>query len=104
MTPDVETVRAMVVEALTEVNDQRPAASRFAPDADTVVYGAGGVLDSLELVNLVIALEQRLEEQCGAVVTLADERAVSQKHSPFRSVPSLVAFVVSRLNERAAGG
>jgi acyl carrier protein len=99
--PNPETVRSIVLEALDAVNQQRPVASRFVPEGGTLLYGAGGVLDSLELVNLVIELEQRLDEQLGAVVTLADERAVSQQRSPFRSVPSLVDFVVSRLTEHA---
>ena len=61
----IDEVRAIVLEALKAVNEQRPAASRFASSDDTLLYGAGGVLDSLDLVNLVIELEQRLEEQLG---------------------------------------
>jgi acyl carrier protein len=98
---DREQVRSIVVDALQSVIQQRPAAQRLVPGDQTQVYGAGGMLDSLELVNLVIELEQRLEEQFSAVVTLADERAVSQQQSPFRSVPSLVDLVVSRLDEAA---
>ena len=96
-----ETVRTLVLEALNAVNQLRPVGNRFAVADDMLVYGGGGVLDSLELVHFVVDVEQRLEEQLGAVVTLADERAVSQKRSPFRSVGSFVDFVIGRLAEGA---
>jgi acyl carrier protein len=98
---DKEKVRALVLDALESVLGHRPGAQQLAPGDETPVYGAAGMLDSLELVNLVIELEQRLEDEFSAVVTLADERAVSQKQSPFRSVPSLVDLLVSRLDEVA---
>jgi acyl carrier protein len=99
---DSGSVRAIVLDALQSLSRQRPDGNRFAVSDDTVVYGAGGVLDSLDLVNLVIELEQRVEERFGAAVTLADERAVSQRHSPFRSVPSLVTLIMARLTDDAA--
>jgi acyl carrier protein len=98
---DVARIRSLVLQSVTALNEQRSAATRFPATDDTLLYGIGGVLDSLELVNLVIDLEQRLDEQMGAAVTLADERAVSQEHSPFRSVSALVDFVAARMNEQA---
>src|SRR5438046_960670 len=94
-------VLALVIDALSATSRQRPPGRQFDVTADTIVYGAGGALDSLELVNLVVEVEQRLDEQLGVVVTLADERAVSMKRSPFRSVPSFVDFIVVRMDEGA---
>ena len=103
MTVDKERVRALVIDALRSVMGHRTDAQQLALGDEESVYGVAGVLDSLELVNLVIELEQRLEDEFSAVVTLADDRAVSQKQSPFRSVPSLVDLLVSRLDEVAGG-
>jgi acyl carrier protein len=98
---DVARIRSLVLQSLAALNELRSAQTRFRTTDDMALYGAGGVLDSLELVNLVVDLEQRLDEEMGAIVTLTDEKAVSQRHSPFRSVPALVEFVATRVSEQA---
>jgi len=45
-------------------------------------------------VTAVLEIEQRLADQHDFVVVLADERAMSQKHSPFRSVGALTDYVL----------
>jgi acyl carrier protein len=101
---DVARIRALVLQSVTAVNELRSVQTRFRTSDDMELYGTGGVLDSLELVNLVVDLEQRLDEQMGAVVTLTDERAVSQRNSPFRTVPALIDFVATRVNEAGNSG
>ena len=68
---------------------------------DTCLMGRTGVLDSMGLVTLVVDVEQRLEEEHDIVVVIADERAMSQKHSPFRSVGSLAAYIRQLVEEGA---
>lgn len=64
---------------------------------ETRLFGAGGVLDSLGLVHLIVLLEARLDERFGIAVTLADERALSERKSPFRTVGSLTDYALKRL-------
>lgn len=66
-------------------------------DAQTRLFGDGGLLDSMALVSLVIAVEQAIEEQFGKNVGLADEKALSQRNSPYRSVASLVEYAAREL-------
>jgi acyl carrier protein len=61
--------------------------------ADTRLIGREAVLDSMGLVNLIVEVEQRLEEELDVTIVLADERAMSQKNSPFRSVQSLTDYI-----------
>ena len=69
-------------------------------DESTTLIGRQAVLDSLGLVTLLVDLEQRLDEVHGLAVTLADERALSQKHSPFRTVHTLTDYICTLLAER----
>lgn len=62
------------------------------PDAETELFGEAGILDSVGLVSLVVAVEERLADELGIDVPLADERALSQRHSPYRTVSSLAAY------------
>ena len=53
-------------------------------------------------MNLIVAVEQAVEDELGVRVTLADEKAMSQRSSPFRTVGTLAAYVWRQLGERCA--
>lgn len=61
--------------------------------AETPLLGGGSDLDSMALVHFVADLEERLETAFGKTWILADERALSRKRSPFRSVGDLAQFI-----------
>ena len=58
-----------------------------------------GSLDSFGLVNLIVALEQRVEDEFGVSLTLADEKAMSTSRSPFRTVSTLREYVQKLLKD-----
>lgn len=92
----VQMVIAGVREALalsTEVG-----ADPAAVTEDTFLIGQGAVLDSMGLVTAILEIEQRLADEHDVTVVLADERAMSQKNSPFRSVRSLSDYVLQQIN------
>jgi len=68
-------------------------------NSDTVLFGNKGILDSMALVSLITDLEEKIEKEFDVPITLADERAMSEKRSPFRTVASLAEYI-SRLIER----
>ena len=53
---------------------------------DTALFGKSGLLDSMGLVSMIVAVEQDVEDEFDKNVTIADARAMSQKHSPFATV------------------
>lgn len=64
--------------------------------AETPLFGEDGLLDSIGLVSLVVGVEQAIEERFGVTVSLADEKALSQRQSPYRTVGALADYA-SRL-------
>lgn len=92
----------IVLAAAAELNATLEAKIALNLGELAPLYGDTGVLDSLGLVSLVIAVEEGVQRELGAVVTLADERAVSQHASPFRSVGTLVRYVEAQLAESRA--
>jgi hypothetical protein len=52
------------------------------------------------LINLIVTLEQEIEDEFDTPVTLADERALTQKQSPFQTVDSLANYIEVLLNEK----
>jgi acyl carrier protein len=94
-------IAGLILSSLDDVlamgKDDRPDPTQLGDD--TRLIGRKGVLDSMGLVTLIVDVEQRLEEEYDLVVVLADERAMSQKHSPFRSVGSLADYICQLVEE-----
>jgi acyl carrier protein len=66
--------------------------------ADTVLLGDGGAVDSLGLVRLVLMVERQVEDDFRVPISLTDEKAMSQRSSPFRTLGTLTAYVGTCLN------
>ncbi len=66
-------------------------------DGETILYGMDGILESIELVSLIADLEEIIFDEFGRDITLADEKAMSQNNSPFRTVNSLSDYIESLL-------
>jgi len=71
------------------------------PNIDTALFGQNATVDSIGLVTIIVATEQKIEEEFGKAITLADERAMSQKNSPFLSIGTLANYINNYLNGKA---
>lgn len=89
----------LVLQVVCELNPTLPDPVKVESGQAAPLYGRAGVLDSIALVTLVVALEQIIDEEYGVSVSLADERAVSQSSSPFRTIGSLASYAESRVQE-----
>lgn len=87
---------------ITCVQDYRRTDSSANGDpigSSTRLFGPQGMLDSIGLVNVAIALEQRLKDECKIDVSLMDDRAISQTHSPFRTPETLADYILGQQAE-----
>jgi acyl carrier protein len=66
---------------------------------DTPLFGGPDSIDSLSLVRIVAEVEREAEQKTGKRVVLADERAMSRRSSPFRTVGTLTELLAERLGE-----
>ncbi len=99
---EIEKTIPVILETVDEFNDLFPE-QRIDKSTHAVVYGESGSLDSLGLVNFIVAIEEKLEEVFGVTLTLADEKAMSRKNSPFRTIESLAQYVTQLLMEHTDG-
>lgn len=91
----------LIYDALDEINELLPDERKVPKSPETVLMGESGSLDSFGLVNLIVAVEQRIDDAYGVSLTLADERAMSRSRSPFRTVATLRDYVASLLKAGA---
>ena len=66
---------------------------------NTELFGENGTLDSMSLVALIVDLEERLENAFNQPFLLANEKAMSQRRSPFMTIKTLSEFIESLLEE-----
>ncbi len=90
-----------ILGAIDELNEQLPKEEKLKESVDTVLFGSGGILDSLRLVSLVTTVEQKIEEKFGMTITLFDDIAALENDNPFRTVSSLANYVASILEKKA---
>jgi acyl carrier protein len=96
---NLDDVMKVVLDSITELNLQLEDPQKLDHTSDTQLFGRGSKLDSLGLVNLIVLVEEKTAATFGKSVTIADERAMSQKSSPFRTVQTLAEYLFSLLKE-----
>ncbi len=62
-------------------------------------FAGNGYLDSLGLVNFIVAVEQRLADK-GINIAIASEKAFSRRVSPFLNFELFVDFVYELINNQ----
>jgi acyl carrier protein len=93
---NLDQIQTIVLDALEMANQAREDNKQLIVSPDAPLFGNGGQLDSMGLVALIIDIEEALNE-AGCNITLTSERAMSETRSPFKDVPSLVAYIEDRL-------
>lgn len=89
----------IIYPAMSELKAGTPELDALPLSAETALFGSGSLLDSLALVTLVVSIEGLLSERTGVSIALANERALSRRTSPFRTVSTLAAYIQELLDE-----
>lgn len=87
-----EKIQKIILDTLSEYATENNISSLFNPTGQSRLYGPEG-LDSLGLVIFIGELEDCIDSEFGVQITLADEKAMSQSVSPFRSINSLASYI-----------
>jgi acyl carrier protein len=95
----ISKIEEVILNSLIELNEELENNLLGSPSKETRLYGGGGALDSMALVSFITDLEEIISEKFDKHIILADERAMSQRTSPFRSVESLTIYIKKLLEE-----
>lgn len=88
----------LIIETARELGDDELSISEDL-NAETRLFGKEGALDSMGLVTLIIAVEQAIEDRFETTIALADEKALSQARSPYRSVTTLAEYAAGQVKD-----
>ena len=91
-------ILASLYKAVDAFNDQQAArAQKLKKFPTTRLFGGNGALDSLGLVQFIVLAEQQVQKDFRASLALANEKALSMKNSPFRTIRSLADYIAKLL-------
>ena len=82
-----------------EINSLPSRKEPLEKSEDTVLFGSSDGLDSLDLVNLIIGVEEAVGDEFDSEIALADESAVSEENSPYRTVKTLADYILTLLED-----
>lgn len=94
-----EKILNCIYAAIDDANRERLGDEPLLKAPDTPIHGPKSCLDSLGLVNFVVIVEERLENEFGIEMVLSDDRAMNADPSPFQTVGHLAEHIEVRFKE-----
>jgi acyl carrier protein len=91
-------IQEIVLNVMRTANLARAEDAQLPVAPNAALFGPESPLDSLGLLSLLLDVEQELHT-AGYPVMLSDDRAMSQRRSPFRTVASLVEYIGTVVRE-----
>jgi acyl carrier protein len=90
---DASGARQIVFDVIDQMNHEFPEQEGLNKSPSTVLFGPGGGLDSLGLVDLVMRIQEAILDEYDVAVAVANEQVLSSEASPLRTVESLIQHV-----------
>src|SRR5262245_9273729 len=87
-----EIIRA-IFAAIDEVNEHLPRQRKIEKSARAVLIDDSRQVDSLTLISLIAAIEERIDEEYAVLINLADSDVLSHINNPFKSVETLANHI-----------
>tara|TARA_B100000963_G_C22363088_1_gene552494 strand:+ start:357 stop:653 length:297 start_codon:yes stop_codon:yes gene_type:complete len=94
-----KSVKSIINETLKSFIKEENIEYSINIDEETRLFGSDGLLSSIQLVSFITELEENLEDELDVDLTLADEKAMSRRTSPFINVKHLTSYVEEKINE-----
>jgi len=96
---DRERVLQAVYSGVEEANALLPKEQQLDKSPETIIVSEAEGLDSLGLVNLIVAIESKIEAEFDSSVTLADKITVLEENNPFRTIGTLTDYISMLLKD-----
>lgn len=94
-----EKIQTIIIQALKNLADELENPQLQNPNSQTKIYGTDGNLDSLALVSFITDVEEMIDNEFNTNITLADEKAMSSRNSPFKDVDTLTQYIQNLIQE-----
>jgi len=94
---ELQEITSVIVSSLNEILVEKGLNTVSVQD-DTQLFGEGSIIDSLDLVTIIVQVEEAIRNNDDRTIEIVDENSVISDDSPFRTVSSLAKMVKEKLN------
>jgi acyl carrier protein len=94
-----QAIQEIILDAICELNETLDTPLQAELVNNCNIYSQETDLDSMALVTLIVNIEQKIEDEYGVSVILANEKAMSQRNSPFKNVEALTIHAQQLIEE-----
>lgn len=94
-------IKDVIFEAIDDVNQLLPDEYKIEKSADTLLFDKSGKrgLDSLSLINFIVAVERKIEKNFGISVILTNENVIFRKSNQFMTTGTLSGLILEIIEE-----
>lgn len=86
-------ISQIILEQVEDYNDTLDIKVDTSAGNNTILFGKGGVLDSVDFVSLILDIEQAVNDESGKHISISNAKAMSRQNSPFRTVGTLSDYI-----------
>jgi acyl carrier protein len=90
-------VKAIVINEVEIICKQID--SRIKIEEDMELYGAGGVLDSISVMELLVNIEETLRDNFNISVNFLEDSMFSAYRSPVKNIPNLINTIIKMIKK-----
>ena len=92
-------IKEILKIAIDELNEQLEDDEKIEFSENTKFIGSHACIDSITFVTLISIIEELIEDKYDKTIHLVNEKAFSQKRSPFYSIETISAYIEELLKE-----
>lgn len=87
----------IIYEVIDKVNEEFEGVE-LKKDLETVIMGNESNMDSMDLIEFITLIEDKIEMNSGNYISISNENVMSSKNSPFRTVSTLKEYIDSLIS------
>lgn len=96
----IDIITQFILNSIKDFITENEIIPKTEINRETRLIGMDALFDSLNLVSFIVDLEEKLEVEFGVDVQLMDEKAMSNKTSPFININRFAKFIKDQLDEK----
>lgn len=89
----------VLFNSIDEFNKLKDNHEKIIKNESSSLMSVEHSMDSLSLVEFILIVEDNFLDSFGISITIADDRAMSELNSPFKSIESLAKYLYKSLNK-----
>ena len=92
-----EELYKIIYDSIDEINSMIASGKQINKQPDTLISENENELDSLDILNFLVILEQKIEMETGRSISFVDDEALSYEINPLESVRTIKDFIKAAL-------